>query len=75
MILEVIKWDSNHVWHIFTNNKCLLWNEHPKLSGTHSQEEVEKMFVVLQWKNTPYQIVPLRSKVNERVFLAHTKPR
>jgi len=68
MILKVIKWDSSHVWHIFTNNECLPWNECPKLSWTHSQEEAEKIFVVLQWKNTPYQIVPLGSKVNEGFF-------
>jgi hypothetical protein len=61
-------WDSSLVWHIFTSNQCLPWNECPKFSWTHSQEEVEKIFVVFQWKNTSYQIFPLGSKVNEGFF-------
>jgi hypothetical protein len=71
VILKVIKWNLSLVWHIFTNNQCLPWNECPKFSWIHSQEEVEKIFVVFQWKNTPYQIFPLGSKVSERFFGTH----
>ncbi len=71
MILEAIKWDQSIVWHIFSNDECLLQSERPELLWTHSQEEVKNKCFMFQRKNMPYQIVPWEVR-SVKVFFWHT---
>jgi hypothetical protein len=56
--LEAIKWDWNPLWHIVSNDKCLLVTERPKLPWLHYSKEVEIIGGTLLRRRTPFKSFP-----------------
>jgi hypothetical protein len=56
--IEAIKWDWNPLWHIVSNDKCLLVIERHELPWSHSFEEVEIIINNLLQRKIPSKNVP-----------------
>ncbi len=56
--IEAIKWDWNPLWHIVSNDKCLLATKRLDLPWLHSFKEAEIIVGNLLQKETPFKSVP-----------------
>ncbi len=69
--IDAIKWDWNPLWHIVSNDKCLLATKRPKLPWLHSFEEVEIIVGNLLWRKKPFKSVPWEVQL-VKVFFWHS---
>jgi len=56
--IEAIKWDWNPLWHIVSNDKCLLVIKRHELPWLHSSTKVEIITSILLRRKTPFKNVP-----------------
>jgi len=68
--IEAINWDWNPLWHIVSNDKCLLVIERLELPWSHSFEEVKIITSNLLQRKTTFQSVIWEVRL-VKVFFLH----